>query len=485
MRDSTSGFAPRSDGVLAVVRELLRKLDEYDVTYCHWKSTAFLHRSLRGENDLDLLVHRDDANHFAQVLHGLGFKHARVRKDEVPGIADFYGYDPDADVVVHVHAHYRLVIGDDLTKNYRLPLEGVLLETRTRGGGLPVPAPETELFLLLIRLVVKHCTWDAVLLRRSRIPPAAREELSFLRARADDAKLRAIARDELPRVNDVLLAECVHALEPDADLRRRVRAGSLLTRALRPYARRPRTVDVGLKVGRFVASGTRRRLGVHPSRRRLVGGGPLIAVVGSDGAGKSTLVNGLEIWLERYLAVRSVHLGRPPRSWSTWAIRAALKATSSVSSVWDAASAKRALRMLLATSIARDRQLAYTSALRGVLAGEVVVCDRFPLRELTLMDGPRVEGWAGDRRGRLFRRLVELERRYYDCFTAPDLLIALDVKLETAASRRSDEDGDLLRARWEDVARIDWEGLGAHVFDAQEDAEIVLAHAKRLVWARL
>jgi thymidylate kinase len=478
-RAATSGDA------LALVRELVEALDEHRIRYCHWKSTRFLDRSLSGDNDLDLLVHRDDAETFVSIMSALDFKQARLRDHELPGIDDYYGYDPTADVVVHVHAHYRLVIGDDLTKNYRLPLEEAVIADSLQEGPLPVPIPEAELFLLLVRLVVKHCTWDAALLRRSSIPPSAREELSFLRARADHATVRTIFRDDLPRVTEALVDECSAALEPDSTFVRKVRTGRHMSRALRPYARRPRPVDVALKVGRFLSTGTRRRLGARRPRRRLVASGPIVAVVGSDGAGKSTLVHGLDGWLGRYVASRAIHLGRPPKTWSTWTVRATMKLTKSLARGDRATGVERTLRMLLAVSIARDRRLAYTSALRASLAGVVVVSDRFPIRDLTLMDGPRVPQLAGNRNGRLIRGLIRSERRQYDCFVAPDLLIALAVDFDTAATRRADEEGDLLRSRWEDVERVDWEALGAHVLDGSGDAAVVLARAKRLVWASL
>src|SRR6266498_1930584 len=98
---------------LNLIQELCKALDLEGVVYCHWKSTAAIDRSARSDNDLDLLISRRDLWRFTGILQRLGFKEARAPSErEVPGIANYYGYDPAADTLVHVHAHYQLVLGD-------------------------------------------------------------------------------------------------------------------------------------------------------------------------------------------------------------------------------------------------------------------------------------------------------------------------------------------------------------------------------------
>ena len=99
-----------------------------------------LARSVSGENDLDLLVHRDDARRFLAVLSRLGFNRALAPGGrEHPGVAHFYGLDRDSGRLVHVHAHFQLVLGDDTTKNYRLPLEAAYLARPGTTRSCPCP----------------------------------------------------------------------------------------------------------------------------------------------------------------------------------------------------------------------------------------------------------------------------------------------------------------------------------------------------------
>src|SRR5256886_6441996 len=60
--------------VLPVLRALFESLGRAGVRCCHWKSNWRLPEALRGETDLDLLVHRADTSRFLSVVGALGFK---------------------------------------------------------------------------------------------------------------------------------------------------------------------------------------------------------------------------------------------------------------------------------------------------------------------------------------------------------------------------------------------------------------------------
>ena len=61
------------------------------------------------------------------------------------------------------------------------------------------------------------------------------------------------------------------------------------------------------------------------SKYSLEIGGAMIAVVGGDGAGKSTAIDALHAWLSKNFESTKIHMGRPAWSWITIAIRSILK----------------------------------------------------------------------------------------------------------------------------------------------------------------
>jgi hypothetical protein len=477
---------------LSVVRELTDALETEVVAYCHWKSNAFLDRSRTGENDLDLLVSRSDAAAFSSIVHGLGFKRATHPVHSLPAIEDYYGLDRASDRLVHVHAHYQLIVGDDLTKNYRIPLEAAFLQTTVLDGEFRIPIPELELILLVIRLTLKHSTWAAFLLRRAKVPASAGEELAFLRARVDAGLLEALLKRHLPFVDQ----EAFQAAMGSLDLRTtaRIRASRQLVAQLAVCARRSRPVDLSSKFWRRLEGTARARLPLAAPRKHLAGGGALIAVVGADGAGKSTCVDGLVAWLGQDFVVAKVHLGRPPRSGLTLFVRPFLKlvlglaALARRSSIRVSAqpSPRSRARAVHAVLTARDRYLAYRRARRLAGGGTLVICDRFPLPQLELMDAPQVDrympastgGWLGP-------RLSALELRYYRAIFPADVLVVLRVDPETAVGRKPDEEPDFVRARWREIWEVDWDTVPAEIVDAGRPAPAVLSEVKALVWSEL
>ena len=479
---------------ITLVRELCDALDADGLRQCHWKSNAFLGRSRTGTNDLDLLIARADSERFSAVLHRLGFKLALSRRGSLPGVCSYYGYDEEADRLVHVHAHYQLVVGDDLTKNYRIPLEEVFLDSATDEGDFRVPAPELELILLVIRLTLKHLTWDALVAHLARIPKDARHELAYLQERVDRERVDELLERCLPFVDRQTFAGCERLVDADAGGWHGVRVATRLVAELEPCARRPRGADVRLKMWRRGLGIVRRLVSYEPPRKQLAAGGAVIAVVGADGAGKSTAVEALYKWLSHDFAVTRVHLGRPPRSRITSVVGLLTRARSAVGIVLGQRPRSvavddptwRSYHAWLLTAVARDRYLAIRSLRRVASNGEIVVCDRWPLPQLSRMDTPRIHrNITPESAGRLVRALSALELRYYRAMTRPDALIVLLVDPEVAVARKPEEPADFVRGRWKEMWQVDWDAMGAHVIDAGRSREEVLHHLKSLVWSKV
>jgi thymidylate kinase len=503
--ESTSAASP-SGATLRLIDELCRELEDNDIRYCHWKSNEGLDRSASGDNDLDLLVARADARAFEGVLRGLGFRDAQPpRRKQLPGVYHSYALDHDSGRMVHIHAHYQLVVGDDMTKNYRLPIEGPYLASAVIQEPYPfrVPSPEFELGVFLIRMVLKHSSWDGIVSGQGSLSASERRELDDLLVRVDLEDVWTLMDRHLPNVSREVMERCLRAVRPGASAAFKIATARRLQRELATTARRTQAVDTTLKMTRRATIVLRRKVfRLGPDRTRLTAGGALIAIVGGDGAGKSTAVDDLTRWLHAELETVSVHLGKPPRSLlsrltkGAMTVAAAVKRspTSSASALKDSLESKGAAmtprsraRLVWVVLTARDRYRAYVRARRLASNGALVVCDRFPLREITLMDGTATAAIDDDGRWSASSRfLASVERRYYARITYPDILLVLRVDPDLAVERkRGEQPESYLRPRSEEIWAIDWSATPAVVIDASRPKDDVLREIRSTVWSRL
>lgn len=498
-------------GTLDLVRRLCQALETEKITYCHWKSNNALDRSASGDNDLDLLVGRADMLRFTEILYRLGFKQAKAPAEkQMPGVLDYFGYDEVADKLIHVHTHYQLILGHDMTKNYRLPIERQYLRSAVQGDLFRVPAPEYEFIVFVIRMILKHSTWDAILGGEGALKTSERQELSYLQARINQDRVYDILRRHLPYIGVDLLEDCIQALQPSCSVWRRLKAGQQLQTGLQANARRPWLVDAYLKLWRRVILAIRRRIFKRSSKYQLESGGAMIALVGGDGAGKSTAVDGFYDWLSKHFDVNKVHLGRPAWSWTTITIRGILKIGNLLGLYPVDASFRETLHqkslvspgypwLLREVCRSRDRYWTYRKARRFAANGGLVLLDRLSLPQIQLMDGPLAERFIREltdgpladqflspRPGNpLARGLIRLEESYYYQIVSPEMLIVLRVHPEIAVQRKTDEDPISVRERSTEIWELNWDGTHAHIIDASKSKADVLTEIKALIWSEL
>jgi thymidylate kinase len=361
-----------------------------------------------------------------------------------------------------------------------------------------IPAPEFEFIVLVIRLMIKHCTWDVILLGNGDFSKSELEELSYLQERISQPRMTELLKKSLPYIDESLFSQCVQSLTQRNSLLFRLKCGETLRRQIQTNARRSRFSDIFLKVWQRLDGGIRRRLFYMSTKKHLGSGGLMIAIIGGDGSGKTTAINGLFEWLSEEFSIKKIHMGKPPWSILTIMIRGFVKIGRLFGLYPFVKEGTEFTINTLAPSFpgypwlirevctARDRFLLYLRGRRFVSNGGLVLCDRFPLPAVKIMDGPQVERVTrGIKMNKFIKFLARLEENYYKRILLPDLLITLRVDPEISVQRKTEETADSVRSRASEVWSVDWSKTPACIVDASKPKAEVLNDLKTLIWSYL
>ncbi|MGH8643703.1 MAG: hypothetical protein ACREX4_04265 [Gammaproteobacteria bacterium] len=488
--------------------QLIDLLNRNDIRYCHWKSNVSLADALSGGQDLDLLVARKALPEVMKILAELRFKAAMVKPgSNVPGIFHYYGLDLESGKTIHVHLFSSVLTGESFVKSHLLPLGKMLLENRSRIGEVKVPSRSAELVLFIVRAFIKHGSL-LDLTRIARKPEELSSELHWLQEGSDIAEAVGLLKKYCPVIDEPLFVKCVSALDGKRSLAKRVMLALVVRRRLRIYAKYSYLRRV-LAYVPVVGARLRRRFVSNRTNKILHAGGAIVAIVGADATGKSTLVSETSHWLGSFLAVRTAHVGKPPSSWLTWSINKSLSLArrampqlhhnrlepqrqSNDPRPPQKAKVSSVPYAIRAVTLAWDRYHLLIKVRRAAANGEIVVCDRYPTETLGAMDSPRLEERL-DRAGiktLLYNWLARLEQRLYQRIPPPDVVLRLRVSLETAKQRNrertSTEADDYLETRHRQSRQWHKQGIKyLHDIDTERSLDETVLRVKKAIWESL
>lgn len=504
MRTSTptkQAMAPESTVGLQAVADLFQALNREGVSYCHWKSNIRLQQALEGKTDLDLLVKRDHSEIFRRILNAYDVKPLVAAPGKhYPGIEHYLGFDRSSGELFHLHVHYRLVLGERYVKNYHLPLEAQFLDSVQLRQGVKIPAPEFELIVLSMRALFKYRDRDAVKdilsIRAQGVAPFILREVEWLLAQTSIERISQTLRGVEGIVPaDVVLGFLQTARHSPRDGYGLFRLRARLRQALNSYQRHSR-MRASVSYFQELWHRRKRTMGKARSRKMTRGQGQTIALIGADGAGKSTMCGLLRQWLAWKLDVQLYYMGSKQPSRRSRLLyllfrmarrsqrsSARLLGQKSLPARW-LATLRQALLYSHRLSIGHDRYRRYKESQRKASAGTLVIYDRFPVAPV--LDGPKIARMTDDANtSALTRTFIRWERAIYQKMDAPDHYFLLDVSPRISMQRKPDHDRAAIETKvqeLQDLARHENGRSNLVRIDANRPFEEVVARLKRAVW---
>ena len=244
------------------------------------------------------------------------------------------------------------------------------------------------------------------------------------------------------------------------------------------------------------------------SRKNMIpqSGGAVVAFVGSEATGKSTLLSEVGSWLGKHFAVERVHAGKPSPTVLTAiptallpVLRAVLpghrstRVEASYASGNPTPNPKKNFSLIFGVRsvlLAHDRRALLTRAYRQAANGTVVLCDRYPSLQSGVPDGPQLSHLpTPEGKNSIRDRLARLEARLYREIPPPDLVIHLSAPLEVTvlrnAARDKTEPEDYVRRRHAQVSNLDFGRTPVHKIDTDQPVAETVRQVKEVIWAYL
>ncbi len=214
---------------------------------------------------------------------------------------------------------------------------------------------------------------------------------------------------------------------------------------------------------------------------------PMIAIVGCDGSGKSTVGEQILACAKEFAPSVLVHVGKQSgnftrsltaqpvfgrlikRSFSKHAVKTHSRRAKNQNPTFLPSLAKYVF------TIRRVRRFRRMLALRE--KGLIIITDRFPQLELRAFDGPQLNIEQGG--SFIVRWFARREYADFEWMTShiPDLVIRLNVDIDTAMQRKPDHDRESLNKKIIAMPKLTYKGAPIVDIDTSQPLEKVVAEA--------
>lgn len=482
---------------LLALRPVLDALHDAGVRYCRWNGSESL---ADPASDVDVLCDRAARTGVSRILQECNLKRVVATGWDSSDCADYMEFDGMTGALTRLRVRYRLSFAASNRRAHHFAWEELYLDTRTldERHRIYVAEPHLELITLLVRRSLALGWRDIAVATAGQraLHNGTAGVLRTLVASVEPERVVALATRLLGAGAGSVFLPLLAAGQPStAHLLALRRAASRVSASRRqPDVSTPRlwrTVHLAWDELRSSFDGAPSMpLPTLPRR------GIMIAVLGADGAGKSTVVGELAAWLSRHVVVTRTYGGsgkgsaglprRLMQGLAAWRRRLQRRTPAAVSRPAPVrVQPPTAARAVWVLALARERRRRALEAGRARARGAVVLSDRLAQSQFPGMnDGPRLSAWLharspwrrwAARRERAAFRLCEQIQ--------PDLVIKLHLPPDIALRRKPETPPEQVAQGMELLRNLRWSAATKVVdLDATQPLEHVLLAAKRAVW---
>lgn len=480
------GNEKRKKIMLTICGEIFDKLLKREVNYCHWKSNEHLEEGLDGKTDLDILVSEKHAKKFRDTLTEC--KCIRVKPQlgsRYPKVEEWIGFDKETGKLIHLHVHFRIITGTKHLKEYMLPWHDLALQTKVLDdtGKVYIMEPDLELIILYIRIVLKQSR-KIEEMERFELSREYRREISWLKQRIDPKRVAQLADkvwgNDKEEFIQIILREknvkkdFVKLQKLARDKINSVRRGRILNNLqIQAVCRQVITCKLFLK----------EKWGIVPftTLKTVYGKGCVIAFIGCDGSGKSSVTREICNWLGWKLDSQNFYFGMGDRYKKPFVYKLSqnnlfpepLRKTCSLLFYYGISLRCKYMRRLIELYVKR---------------GGIAICDRYPQTQFKgIYDGPKIQAlrlYDETVLGKFFikmeeKNLAEAVSEKADC------VFKLILSAELAVQRSPGHNIGEVKRKADITEKLQFPNCDVYKIDVRQPYEKELLQIKEIIWEKL
>lgn len=479
-------------------KELFEVWNCNSLIYSHWKGNDHLMEGLDGDTDLDVLISPSDHDKGYSLLQEIGFKHFQSQYgSRYPNVEDWLGFDSETGKMLHLHLHYALMTGHTGLKEYELPWGREALETRIQDeeSGVYIMNPNLELVSLYTRLILKS-KWKWVRAARKgsyQLEKHFEKEITYIKQRVDWDVVSEIAIRYYGN-SGLEFSEIVSS--PVLTSEKYLRLYSIVLKSMNKYCRfhgvshivRRAFMGVIVPLRSIVRKKYNWQLITHkvanPSH------GLMIAFIGQDGSGKSTVTADIKKWLTWKIEAQRFYLGSGEH-FNPIEKRVGNKLAKMEGRIWRPI--RNVLSFRLIKKIADNAYTNIRRASKYVHKGGVALFDRFPQTEFAnINDGPKIRSSVMPKvSSKIGKWLVGIYASKEEAKLKkavayqPDIVFKLTLSPEESIRRKPQENYESVKRKHEIIKQLAFPGSSVYNVDATMEYEQELRIIKRIIWKHI
>jgi len=504
-----------NDNIMITLFQLFEK---EGISYLHFKSNTNLNLSFQNRADFDVLIDKSRIIDVERIISKCnGKRHNPVHIGYYPSVDNWLIFDENSGCVYHLHLHYQLVTGKSLVKDYVLPWNDLLFKTRIKDSefGTYITDPSLELVLLATRSVLKAKPKDYLkkLFGAYSLSNSMKREWEDLKQKASQERLIKYIEELYPINHQRMVQYLIKERMSQGDYRGMHRVVRQEMANYRRYGSLEASIRSRIyKIEDLIKKVRSRKAGgVAITKKISLQGGLIIAFVGVDGAGKSTVSNEISKWIGKKIECTRFYMGMGDGKTTVFAsTMKRMKKTVSHENKPKAMEKnyedvpvkgrkpitfiknpkqyiKQYLKMCMICSVEKNNVKKIKKMYRYKLNGGISVLDRFPQIEIVGQnDGPKMPPYIqvfGERN--FVKKRIEKERRWLDIVNVikPDMVFRLNISVDTCINRKPEHnDREMFARKINELNKLHFQGAKIIDIDAELPYDLELLEIKKQLW---